>query len=108
MSTFKDDLERARAVGVFLTVDELRVTLIDGRTLTVPLLWFPRLVHGTASERKNWRFIGKGEGIHWPELDEDISIANLLAGKPSMESQSSFKKWLEGRTFRKARKPKKH
>jgi hypothetical protein len=108
MSTFKDDFENAQAVGVVLTLDELRVALVDGRTLAVPLLWFPRLVHGTANERKNWRFIGKGQGIHWPDLDEDISVANLLAGMPSKESQSSFKKWLEGRTFQKGRKPRKN
>jgi len=66
----------------------------------VPLVWFPRLAHGTPAERANWRLIGGGVGIHWPDLDEDISVENLLAGKPSAESQSSFKRWLENRRAR--------
>jgi len=106
MSTFKDELENAQAIGLALTDDELRVALADGRIISVPLLWFPRLVHGTTKERKNWRFIGKGSGIHWPELDEDVSIAGLLAGHPSTESQPSLKKWLNTRTSPKERKPK--
>ncbi|MCK9376142.1 MAG: DUF2442 domain-containing protein [Syntrophobacterales bacterium] len=69
----------------------------DGRTLSVPLAWFPRLFHASPQERANWRLIGKGHGIHWKDLDEDISIEGLLIGKPSGESQTSFKKWLEGR-----------
>ena len=58
---------------------ELIVHLSDGRTVSAPLAWFPRLLHGTAEQRKNWRLIGKGIGIHWPDLDEDISIRSLLA-----------------------------
>lgn len=73
----------------------LSVDLVDGRTVSVPLLWFPRLAHATSDERGHWRLIGRGEGIHWPDLDEDISVANLLAGRPSGESQRSFKRWLE-------------
>lgn len=69
--------------------------LADGQTVSVPLEWYPRLAHGTAEERAHRRLIGRGEGIHWPDLDEDISIANLLAGKRSGESQRSFKRWLE-------------
>jgi hypothetical protein len=80
-----------------VTEDTLAVDLSDGRTISVPLAWFPRLLHGTAEERGNWRFIGDKEGMHWPDLDEDISVENLLAGKPSGESQSSFKRWLEQR-----------
>jgi hypothetical protein len=71
--------------------------LNDGRTISVPLAWYPRLLHGTREERNNWRFTGDKEGIHWPELDEDVSVSGLLAGKPSGESQSSFKRWLEKR-----------
>ena len=71
--------------------------LSDGRTISVPLDWFPRLVHSTTEERRNWRFIGKGQGIHWPDLDEDISVEGLLAGRPSGESQGSLKRWLEAR-----------
>jgi hypothetical protein len=88
----------AKAQNVTITDDTLAVDLIDGRTISVPLVWYPRLMHGTEKERNNWRFIGDKEGIHWPDLDEDISIENLLVGKPSGESQSSFKRWLETRT----------
>jgi hypothetical protein len=87
----------ARAQSVTVTDDTLVVDLNDGRTISVPLAWYPRLLHGTAEERNNWRLIGGQEGIHWPDLDEDISVAGLLAGKPSGESQSSFKRWLEKR-----------
>jgi hypothetical protein len=87
----------AKAQSVAVTDDALAVDLNDGRSISVPLAWFPRLLHGTREERDNWRLIGEGEGIHWPDLDEDISVENLLAGKPSGESQSSFKRWLEKR-----------
>ncbi|HYH86674.1 MAG TPA: DUF2442 domain-containing protein [Pyrinomonadaceae bacterium] len=90
----------AKAQNVSVTDDTLAVDLSDGRTISVPLAWFPRLLHGTPEERNNWRFIGDKEGIHWPDLDEDISVENLLAGKPSGESQSSFKRWLEKRPTR--------
>ncbi|MGB8507743.1 MAG: DUF2442 domain-containing protein [Pyrinomonadaceae bacterium] len=88
----------ARAQNVSVTSDSLTVDLSDGRTISVPLAWYPRLMHGTPEERNNWRLIGDKEGIHWPDLDEDISVENLLAGKPSGESQSSFKRWLEKRS----------
>ena len=87
----------AKAQQVLLTEDSLTVDLVDGRTISVPLAWYPRLFHGTPEERRNWRLIGQGEGIHWPDLDEDISVENLLAGKPSGESQRSLKRWLEDR-----------
>ena len=87
----------AKAQSVMLTDDTLAVDLNDGRTISVPLAWYPRLLHGTPEERNNWRFIGDKEGIHWPDLDEDVSVENLLRGKPSGESQSSFKRWLEKR-----------
>ncbi|MCB9774955.1 MAG: DUF2442 domain-containing protein [Nitrospiraceae bacterium] len=80
------------AQDVTVTDDTLSVDLGDGRTISVPLVWFPRLVNGTPKERNNWRLIGKGEGIHWEDLDEDISIEGLLAGHASGESQASFKK----------------
>jgi hypothetical protein len=80
-----------------ITEDSLTVELSDGRTLSVPLAWYPRLACATPKERRNWRLIGKGHGIHWEGLDEDISVEGLLTGKPSGESQGSFKKWLEGR-----------
>lgn len=86
-----------KAQKVTVTDDTLAVDLNDGRTISVPLAWYPRLLHGTPGERHDWRFIGAKEGIHWPALDEDISVENLLSGKPSGESQSSFKRWLEKR-----------
>ncbi|MGA9773861.1 MAG: DUF2442 domain-containing protein [Blastocatellia bacterium] len=88
----------AKAQNITVTDDTLSVDLTDGRTISVPLAWYPRLMHATENERNTWRFIGDKEGIHWPALDEDISIENLLLGKPSGESQSSFKRWLENRT----------
>jgi uncharacterized protein DUF2442 len=83
--------------AVLVTDDALIVDLSDGRTISVPLAWFPRLLHATPTERNNWRFIGDGEGIHWTDLDEDISVENLIFGQPSGESQKSLKKWLEAR-----------
>lgn len=88
---------QARAQAVRVTDEELIVHLDGGRTISVPLAWFPRLLHGTQQERDNWRFIGDGEGIHWPALDEDIEVGHLLAGIPSRESQRSLQKWLQGR-----------
>lgn len=86
------------ALNVSVTGSTLRVDLSDGRTISVPLAWFPRLLHGNRSEREQWRLIGRGQGIHWDDLDEDISIAGLLAGKSSCESLTSLKKWLESRS----------
>ena len=76
--------------------------LTDGRTISVPLAWYPRLSNGAVEERNHWRLVGGGRGIHWPDLDEDISVENLLAGKPSSESQASFKRWLEQRHAKQA------
>jgi hypothetical protein len=101
MSTLINDVS---AVGVAVNDDEVAVDLADGRTIIVPLGWYPRLRFGTPKERGKWRLIGKGEGIHWPDLDEDISVRNLLAGQPSGESQKSLKGWLDRRKNRKARK----
>ena len=94
------DIQLATATRVLVSDDTLTVELTDGRTISAPLAWFPRLAHGTAAERNNWKLIGKGHGIHWPDLDEDISVENLLMGKASGESQSSLKRWLEGRAER--------
>lgn len=94
------EIEVPKAEGVTVTEDTLAVDLSDGRSISVPLAWFPRLLHASPAERKNWRLIGKGQGIHWAEIDEDISVEGLLAGKPSGESQTSFRKWLAGRRSR--------
>jgi len=96
--------EIPKAEYVKLTDDTLSVDLSDGKTISVPLEWFPRLVHATLEERNNWRLIGKGHGIHWEDIDEDISVKGLLAGKPSGESQASFKKWLSQRQSRLTRR----
>lgn len=85
------------AMSVAVTEDTLTTELSDGRTISVPLSWYPRLVHATPEEKSNWELIGGGQGIHWPDLDEDISIEGLLAGRKSGESQRSFKQWLEAK-----------
>ena len=97
MSTLAVELEIPDAIDVEVPEDTLSVELSDGRTISVPLDWYSRLTHATEAERANWRIIGRGRGIHWEDLDEDISVEGLLAGKPSGESQSSLKKWLEKR-----------
>ncbi len=86
------------AIRARIDDDAVVVDLSDGRTISVPLAWFPRLTYATQPEQNNWRLIGKGYGIHWEDLDEDISVEGLLAGKPSGENQTSFKKWLASRT----------
>ena len=88
------------ALRADVTDETLTAELSDGRRVSVPLAWYPRLLEGSAAERANWRLIGTGVGIHWPDLDEDISVENLLTGQPSGESQESFKKWLELRKNR--------
>ncbi|TAL07353.1 MAG: DUF2442 domain-containing protein [Porticoccaceae bacterium] len=100
MTTSAIELVIPDALDVSVTEDTLRVELSDGRAILVPLEWYPRLVHGTAEEKNNWRLIGRGHGIHWDALDEDISVEGLLAGKSSGESQESFRQWLAGRNSR--------
>src|SRR2546422_11774991 len=98
MNTLADDVRLLLAQQVRLTKDSLQVELSDGRSISVPLSWYPRLAHATPKERAHWRLIGRGEGIHWPHLDEDVSVENLLSGKTSGESQASFQKWLDRRS----------
>ena len=97
MSTSGIEIATPSAKGVAVTDDALTVDLSDGRTISVPLAWFPRLTHGTVAERAKWTLIGAGEGIHWPDLDEDISVTSLLAGRRSGESQDSLRRWLDAR-----------
>lgn len=97
MSISTVETGQVRAQNVRVNSNELIVELEDGRTLSVPLAWYPRLLYASEEERQNWRLIGKGEGIHWEDLDEDISVEHLLLGIPSGESQSSLQRWLEGR-----------
>ena len=93
MSTFVIERE-VLAQSVSFSHHALMVSLDDGRVLSVPLAWFPRLFHGSEGERANYELIGDGEGIHWPELDEDISVEGLLAGRRSTESARSLEKWI--------------
>lgn len=79
-----------KAMAIACSDDELRVSLTDGRTLSVPIAWFPRLAHASISERAEYEILGDGEGVHWPKVDEDISVAGLLAGQPSVEAKSAL------------------
>ena len=100
-TTLVAEIQAVQAEQVNLTDDEIIVDLSDGRTISAPLAWYPRLLSGTPDERSHLRLIGRGEGIHWPDLDEDISVENLIFGKPSGESQPSFRRWLEARSEKK-------
>jgi len=90
----------AFAQSVHFSEDSLTVRLDDGRALSVPLTWYPRLLHGSEAEREKYELIGDGEGIHWPELDEDLSVEGLLAGRRSAESAASLAKWIEKRKLK--------
>ena len=91
------ELEVPEATAVRVSEDTLTVELSDGRTIAVPLDWYPRLVHATPDERNHWELIGDGQGINWPDLDEDIGVEGLLAGRASGESARSFQRWLEAK-----------
>lgn len=101
MKSLVIEMTAAIAERVSVTQADLIVDLADGRTVSVPLAWYPRLLHGTALERRKWRLIGEGEGIHWPDLDEDISVEHLILGKSSGESQRSLMAWLDERAAQK-------
>jgi hypothetical protein len=92
-----DLLDIPRIQVIEITDDTLAVDLSDGRTISVPLAWYPRLLNGSYEERQDWRLIGDGTGIHWNQLDEDISVKNLVLGQPSGESQKSYQRWLNQR-----------
>ena len=85
------------ATEVKVTSDMLVVGLRDGRVVSVPLTWYPRLVAATPGERRRWELVGPGIGIHWPALDEDVSVEALLAGQGSNESVRSLRRWQAGR-----------
>jgi len=97
MSSSVTEIQIPTARQVVVSDVALTVELADGRTLSVPLAWYPRLWHGTTEERTHWRLIGDGQGIHWPDLDEDINVDGLLRGRRSGESQTSLKRWLDDR-----------
>jgi hypothetical protein len=97
MSISAIEIAPPRAANVRVDDDALTVELTDGRIISAPLSWYPRLVHGSAEERAGWRLIGDGEGIHWSALDEDLSLESLVAGRPSAEGAASLARWLQGR-----------
>ena len=97
MATLAVRMDIPHAVNVIIREDTLTIELDDGRTISIPIAWYPRLLHASKVERQGWRLIGKGHGIHWEDIDEDISIEGILAGRPSGESQASLKRWLEAR-----------
>lgn len=86
-----------RVVKVTVTDDTLSVDMEDGRTVSVPIGWYPRLAHGTPAERANVQISGAGFGFRWPDLDEDLGVEGLLLGKHSSESPESFERWLQKR-----------
>ena len=100
MTSSRIELHVPNAIGVDVTDDALTVELSDGRAISVPLAWYPRILYATPAERVNWRFIENGVGIHWVDLDEDIGVEDLLSGCHSRESQASLKRWLETRPAR--------
>jgi hypothetical protein len=97
MTSSTVDIQHVRVTKAVVSDDFLTAELSDGRTISAPLSWYPRLRHATVEEREDWRLIGSGRGIHWPQLDEDISVENIVFGKPSAESQASLKRWLDKR-----------
>jgi Protein of unknown function (DUF2442) len=97
MSTSVLEISVPAANRVTVTGETLAAELDDGRAISVPIAWFPRLAHATDAERRNWRLIGGGQGIHWDDLDEDISIESLIAGRASAETQASLAEWLKSR-----------
>jgi len=97
MSILRAELPAASVQNATVAEENLTVELSDGRVISVPLAWYPRLVHATPEERRNWRLIGNGEGIHWSDLDEDVSVENIILGRPSGESQRSLERWIRER-----------
>lgn len=97
MTTFPIDARKPYAAQVGVSDDSLTVHLVDGRVLSAPIDWYPRLAAASRAERENWRLVGRGEGIHWADVDEDISVDSLLLGQGSGESQRSLEKWLQRR-----------
>lgn len=85
------------ATNITVTDEELTVNLADGRRITVPLAWYPRLLNATTAERQNWRLLGDGYAMEWPDIDEHIGVEGLLAGRFSGESRQSLDRWLAER-----------
>jgi len=104
MSSLAVEVQEPRGKSVKVNEDEVRVDLVDGRTITVPLAWYPRLWHGSPQERNHFEIFADGAYIHWPDLDEDLTVAGMLAGQRSGESPQSLKKWLDSRRTRTKRR----
>jgi hypothetical protein len=104
MSSLVVEVQEPRGKSVKVSDEGLTVDLVDGRTIVVPLVWFPRLWHGTPQERNHFEIFGDGAYIHWPDLDEDLTVAGRLAGQRSGESPQSLKKWLDSRKTRSKRR----
>lgn len=103
MSSLEIEIQEARARTVRVTDESLTVDLVDGRTIIVPLVWFPRLWHGSPDERGHFELSGDGAYVHWPKLDEDLTIASLLSGRRSGESAKSLKRWSAARQKKRKR-----
>ena len=98
MNSSVSEIRPPQAKSVTVTDDSVALDLVDGRTIRVPVLWYPRLAHASPAERANWQLVARGQGVHWPDLDEDISVESLLEGRPSGESPASLGRWLEMRS----------
>lgn len=90
-------LTLSRVTEVAVTDDTISIDLEDGRSISIPIGWYPRLAHGTPEERADFEISGAGYGIHWPKLDEDVGVEGVLLGRKSTESPASFKRWLDQR-----------
>lgn len=97
MSSSTSEIAVANASSATVSEEYLTVQLTDGRVISIPLSWYPRLFHATEDERQTFRLIGNGSGIHWEDLDEDISIQSIVAGHRSAESQASLERWMKAR-----------
>ncbi len=97
MSSLDNNKKEVRAQSVQISDDTLTLEIVDGRTISVPLMWYPRLWYGTPQERDHYEIFGDGAYVHWPDLDEYLTAEGILEGCRSGESPESLKKWLEDR-----------
>ena len=97
MNSLAAEAQEARAQSVVVSEDSLSIDLVDGRTVVVPIVWYPRLWHATTEERARFEIFGEGAYVHWSDLDEDLTVAGFLLGRRSGESSRSLKKWLQAR-----------
>jgi hypothetical protein len=107
MSSSRIKDQQPQVEELSFTNDTIGISLVDGRMLVVPLAWYPRLRHASAEERSNYEIFGEGEYIHWPDLDEDLTVTGLLEGRRSAESATSLRRWLASRKATPRTKPQK-